>query len=103
MQEEVEKKTFVSLITAVEWVLVNSSYFVDNAAHRQSMCWQTNTPRISDTKRRIFSNSTFARVMEQYAGSAVVQVSRLFNMLTVAKCSETRFFRPLTNYIFRSL
>ena len=41
--------------------------------------------------------------MEEYDGSAVVQFFRLFNMLTVARCSETRRFRHLTNQIFGSL
>ena len=50
----------------------------------------TNTPNISDTVRRIISNSIFAKVMKKYDGSAVVQVFRLFNILTVARCSEAR-------------
>ena len=37
----------------------------------------TNTPRISDTLRRIFSDSIFAKVKKQYDGSALVQVYRL--------------------------
>ena len=62
----------------------------------------TNTPRFSDTLRRIFSYSIFAKVMKNYDGSTVVQVFRLFNMLTVASCSETRPFKHLTNDIFRN-
>ena len=63
----------------------------------------TNTPRISDTLRRIFSNSVFAIVMKQYDHSALVHFFRPFNILTVKRCSETRFFRYLSNFIFRSL
>ena len=62
----------------------------------------TNTPRFSDTLRRIFSYSIFAKVMKHYDGSTVVQVFRLFNMLTVASCSETRPFKHLTNDTFRN-
>ena len=60
----------------------------------------TNTSRISDTLRRTFSNSLFAKVMKQYDRSDVVQIFRLFYMLTVARCSETRLFRHLTNHLF---
>ena len=63
----------------------------------------TNTPRISDTLRQTFFNSLFAKVMKQYHGSAVVQFFRLFIMLTVARCSETKLFKRLTKNILRSL
>ena len=63
----------------------------------------TNTPAISDTLRWIFSNSIFAKVMKKYDGSAMVQIFRLFNTFIVARCSETRFFRHVTNHIFCSL
>ena len=63
----------------------------------------TTNPRIPDTVKPIFSNSIFAKVMKQYDVSALVQVYRLLNMLTVARYSEMRFFRHLTNHIFPSL
>ena len=63
----------------------------------------TSTPRISDTLRRIFSKAIFAKVMKKYHGSALEQVFKVFHMLTVARCSETRFIRLLTNHVFRSL
>ena len=56
-----------------------------------------NTPIISDTLRWSASISIFAKVMKQYDGSAVMQFFRLFNMLVVAQCSETRLFRYLTS------
>ena len=62
-----------------------------------------NTTRISDTLRWTFSNPESAKLMKQYDGSAVVLSSRLLNMLTVARCSETRLFRHLTNHTFPSL
>ena len=59
-----------------------------------------NTRRISDTLRWTLSNLTFAKVTKQSHGSAVMEIFRLFNMLTVARCSQARLFTHLTNYIF---
>ena len=39
--------------------------------------------------------------MKESDGGDVVQVFRLFYMLIVARCSETKLFRHLSNHIFR--
>ena len=62
-----------------------------------------NTPRISDTLRRTFSNSIFAKVIKVYDGSAVLQVFWLFMMLTLRRYSEKNLFSHLVYQIFRSL
>ena len=56
----------------------------------------TSTPKVSCILRQIFSNSIFAKMMKQYDGSAVAQFFRLYNMLTVARCSEARLLTRLT-------
>ena len=63
----------------------------------------TNTHRSPNTLKRLLPNSVFAKVMKQYDRSALVNFFRLFNMLTVERCSETTLFRDLTNHIFCSL
>ena len=63
----------------------------------------TKIPRISGTLIRTFSNSIFSKVMKQCDGTSVGQFFRLFNMSTVARCSETCLFWHLTNQILGSL
>ena len=63
----------------------------------------TSTPRISNTPRPTFSNSTFANGMKKYDGRSAAKFFRHYNMLTVRRCSRRKLFRHLTNHIFRSL
>ena len=59
----------------------------------------TNSPNISNIKKRDIFQLIFSRSDK----SAVVQISNVFNNLTVKWCSQTETFRDLTNYLFCSL
>ena len=85
------------------WIACHKFFLIRGQYLSSAVHLLTKTPRILDPLRWTFSNSIFSKVMKQFDVTAVVQVFRLFNLLTVARCSKTRVFRHLSYHIFHGL
>ena len=84
-KKKIEKMFFVFEIIASELVALNCLYQVDNACHRQSMCYQT-VLGFCVSLKETFCNVFTSTVIDKYGKGAIVQIATVFRPICHVVC-----------------
>ena len=105
MEQENLKEFFEFKILVSEQRATNSHILEQDTCHWQSICYQA-TQRFNMSLRVVYSKPGSLRVIKnimKVLSCSICKSLGPFNMLTIKGCSETVFFRELSNQAFHSL
>ena len=105
MEKKVEKMLFSFEIIAFELVALNTRFYLENILVIGCQYFIKQSQDFRFSQNRVFGADFFwewSKNITKILPSRLKQRLRFFNMLTVHKCSDRRFFGVLSNSAFSS-